>query len=74
MPNMRFSFRQNKIRPRLFLLAVCLLTLSVIQTGCIRLWGGATYVNEKPGERVQKTYILDTYEFTNPNPPKADVQ
>ena len=33
-------------------------------TGCVRLWGG-TY-KAKPGETVQKTYILDTYEFTAP--------
>jgi len=42
-----------------------------MQLGCIRLWGGAAYTKEKPGEAIQKTYILDTYELTGPKQPQG---
>ena len=39
---------------------VTFLTLGVFFAGCIRIWGGAKYVNEKPGDYTEKTYVLDT--------------
>lgn len=50
--------------------ALCLVLSGIFLTGCIRLWGGATYVSEKPGERVEKSYVLDTAELLPGSPAK----
>lgn len=74
MRNMRCFSDQYHQRNAKFFFVLILLVLSMAQTGCIRLWGGATYIKTAPGETVQKTYLLDTYEITSHNPPNANIQ
>ncbi len=45
----------------LFVAIIAILFLN----GCIRLWGGATYVRAKPGDYEEKTYAVDTAELLN---------
>ena len=67
-------FAMNFAMKRLTFAQIFLLIfMSANQWGCIRLWGGAGYTREKPGETVQKTYILDTYQFTNTQAPKDNA-
>ena len=42
--------------------------------GCIRLWGGATYVRSKPGDYEEKTYVLDTAGLTSNNQTKGNIK
>ncbi|MBI4388133.1 MAG: hypothetical protein HY582_03735 [Candidatus Omnitrophica bacterium] len=62
----------TKCIPQFFLAGF--LALILFLTGCIRLWGGATYVKDKPGDYVEKTYILDTGQIGEDKQVKGSVR
>ncbi len=51
---------------------VCFI-LGFFLSGCIRLWGGATYVKSKPGDYEEKTVALDTGQISADSNAKGNI-
>lgn len=47
-------------RVQLYFSGIIIFVGLLVLSGCIRLWGGATYVKNKPGDYSEHSYVLDT--------------
>lgn len=56
-----------------FWLLIWILALSVFIAGCIRLWGGAGYVKQTPGERTERVVGFDTAEALDREQSKGNI-